>query len=98
MSQVAEVLVTKWVLSHVLYQRTSVGKGMRLLQILCSRCRESLGEERLNVILPKKVDYFLVSEHRIGAANLCPANDQSEGKDHVQEMVGSSHQACPPNR
>ena len=86
MGEVAEVLVAKWVVAHVLNQRPSIGEGVRFLQILWSRCWESLGQQWLNVILPKKIDNFFVGEHRIGAANLGPPMINPKAKQHVQEM------------
>src|ERR1700752_3909540 len=63
MGEVAEVLVTEWVVAHVLYQGTAVGKGVCFLQILCAGAGESFGEQGLNVVLPKEVDDFFVRQN-----------------------------------
>ena len=94
MGEIAEVLVAERVVTHVLYQRSAIGKGVRLFQILRGRCRETFLEQRLNVILPKKVDDFFMREYGICAANLRQADKQPKAQQHcMPRKWKSSHKA-----
>src|SRR6266581_3160754 len=96
MREIAEILVAERVVTHVLDQRAAVGKGMRFLEILCARSWESFGKQRLNVVLPKKVDDLFMGEHRISAANLGQAEEQPDTKHGPPTMEESSDARAQP--
>ena len=67
--EVAEILVPKGVISHVLNQRSTVGEGVGLLQIIVGSGGKSLLQRRQEAVLPRQIDDLFVGEHGIGRAD-----------------------------
>ena len=63
--QIAEELVAERVVAHVLQHASAVGVGMGLLQVLFGGVRETLQQQRLNLIIPHQIHDLLVGQHRI---------------------------------
>ena len=72
--EIAEKLASEWIVAHVLYYRAAIGVGMRLSQLICRRGWESLQQKRFNILIPRGVDYCLVSEDRIARRYVCDSD------------------------
>jgi hypothetical protein len=64
-NQVTEEHAAKWVVPHILHQRTAVGVGVCLKQVVFRRTGEPLEQERLNLVLPHQVYDLLMGQNRI---------------------------------
>src|ERR1019366_7415878 len=82
MRQVAEELAAEWIITEVLDETTAVSVGVGLPQLGGGGCREAFQEQRLDLVLPKYIDQFLVSEQRVSRAGPGHADQQASQQKH----------------
>jgi hypothetical protein len=72
MSQVAEELAAEWVIADVLKETAALSIGVGFAQLVGGGLREAFQEQRLDLVLPKYIDQFLMREQRVGRTRPCP--------------------------
>ena len=65
MHQVAEHSAAERIIPHVLNDAAGIGVGVSVNQVLRSGCRPTLQKQRLDVLVPSRIDNGFVSENGI---------------------------------
>jgi len=67
MREIAEKTATEGIISQILQDATSVGVGVRLLQLLRCRIGESIEKQFLERIVPHRINDGFVSQNDVAA-------------------------------
>jgi hypothetical protein len=80
MDKVAEFFTSKGIIAKVLDDGATVGIGMGLAELVVGESGIALEQEGLDLICPKQVHDFFVSQNRVGGQNA--AAQEHREKEH----------------
>ncbi len=89
--QVAEIFIAAGVVTHVLNQAAAVGIGVRLPKVVCSGLGKPVQEHRLNLVLPRQIHDFFVSEDRVGPGRYGTEGNGKQNRASDQDRARSFH-------
>src|SRR5579863_1424558 len=93
MHQVAEEFVAERVVAHVLDDAAAVRVSVRGFQIVGSRLRKALQEQRLDCFVPRRIHNRFMSEDGIGCGRWWSGEqkDNAKGNRSDSEELAKSH-------
>ena len=78
MQQIAEIFVAERVITHVLYHAAGVRVGVGLLDVISRGLRESLQQQRTDLIRPCQINNLFVRQDRVRVAGRSEPSDACE--------------------
>src|SRR5215469_5973384 len=93
--KVAEELLAKGIVAHVLHGGAAIGIGMRLAQLLLSGTGEFRQQERPDRVVPRQIDQFFMGKNGVSSA-VGGEQGRSQQQGHSATRCSSkSPLSCP---